>query len=904
MFLLGFGLGFRFPVVPNESKVVVEGVFRVWCVFLCEWVVSMGSTGEPDRKRRHFSSISPTAATAKKNPFFPSSEEKKIDTAVLQFQNQKLVQKLETQKVEYSALENKFAQLKERQQPYDSTLKVVNKSWEEVIPVFVFTLVYVTPHPSHDAFLSRLMETGATESSSADNCPNQMEEDRETGIPRTKNIVSNILAAVDNLWHLKGGLYAAVLKDLQDGGSKQKASSNLQSEVKNLRLALMDLHLKHKSLTRELQSRQDIDAKEKAKLNRLKGELESAVKELEECNCKLAALRAERDVTKGAFFPVLNLGNKHVAGDRVRDEQRDLRDMESVHKELMDQASHQLLELKGLHDGRIKVLQQLYNLQNTLKSVKCLSSSKAFLSVKNQLEKSKSEVFKYQALFEKLQVEKDNLAWRETELNMKIDLVDVFRRSSAVTDSKIADLGIEIQKQIDEKNRIEMRLEEASREPGSKTCGRKEIIAEFRALVSSFPEDMSAMQRQLSKYKEAALDIHILRADVLSLTNVLERKVKECETLLASSADQVAEIHKLQAMVQDLTDSNLELKLILDMYRRESTDSRDVLAARDLEYKAWAHVHSLKSSLDEQSLELRVKTAIEAEAISQQRLAAAEAEIADMRQKLEAFKRDMVSLSDALKSKNEEIEAYLSEIETIGQSYDDMQTQNQQLLQQITERDDYNIKLVLEGVRARQLQDALLMDKHMMESEIQQANASLNFFDMKAARIENQLRFCLDQAQRLAEDRSQNSANLENTQKRLSDVRKSSVQVRGSLEESQSKVYKSRLTLMELQIELVKERFAKKRLEEDLEMGRRKVLRLQAQTEGSSIIEELQQELREYREILKCSICLERPKEVVITKCYHLFCNPCVQKVTESRHRKCPGCAASFSPNDVKPVYI
>ncbi|KAH9733321.1 E3 ubiquitin-protein ligase BRE1-like 1 [Citrus sinensis] len=881
MFLLGFGLGFRFPVVPNESKVVVEGVFRVWCVFLCEWVVSMGSTGEPDRKRRHFSSISPTAATAKKNPFFPSSEEKKIDTAVLQFQNQKLVQKLETQKVEYSALENKFAQLKERQQPYDSTLKVVNKSWEEVIPVFVFTLVYVTPHPSHDAFLSRLMETGATESSSADNCPNQMEEDRETGIPRTKNIVSNILAAVDNLWHLKDGLYAAVLKDLQDGGSKQKASSNLQSEVKNLRLALMDLHLKHKSLTRELQSRQDIDAKDKAKLNRLK------------------ALRAERDVTKGAFFPVLNLGNKHVAGDRVRDEQRDLRDMESVHKELMDQASHQLLELKGLHDGRIKVLQQLYNLQNTLKSVKCLSSSKAFLSVKNQLEKSKSEVFKYQALFEKLQVEKDNLAWRETELNMKIDLVDVFRRSSAVTDSKIADLGIEIQKQIDEKNRIEMRLEEASREPG-----RKEIIAEFRALVSSFPEDMSAMQRQLSKYKEAALDIHILRADVLSLTNVLERKVKECETLLASSADQVAEIHKLQAMVQDLTDSNLELKLILDMYRRESTDSRDVLAARDLEYKAWAHVHSLKSSLDEQSLELRVKTAIEAEAISQQRLAAAEAEIADMRQKLEAFKRDMVSLSDALKSKNEEIEAYLSEIETIGQSYDDMQTQNQQLLQQITERDDYNIKLVLEGVRARQLQDALLMDKHMMESEIQQANASLNFFDMKAARIENQLRFCLDQAQRLAEDRSQNSANLENTQKRLSDVRKSSVQVRGSLEESQSKVYKSRLTLMELQIELVKERFAKKRLEEDLEMGRRKVLRLQAQTEGSSIIEELQQELREYREILKCSICLERPKEVVITKCYHLFCNPCVQKVTESRHRKCPGCAASFSPNDVKPVYI
>jgi E3 ubiquitin-protein ligase BRE1 len=65
---------------------------------------------------------------------------------------------------------------------------------------------------------------------------------------------------------------------------------------------------------------------------------------------------------------------------------------------------------------------------------------------------------------------------------------------------------------------------------------------------------------------------------------------------------------------------------------------RDVLEARDLEYKAWAQVQSFKFSLDEQNLELQVKTANEAEAISQQKLAAAEAEIADLRQKLEASK--------------------------------------------------------------------------------------------------------------------------------------------------------------------------------------------------------------------------------------------------------------------------
>ncbi|KAB2068505.1 hypothetical protein ES319_A08G035200v1 [Gossypium barbadense] len=876
----------------------------------------MGSTGEADRKRRHFNSISPTAVASKKQPFLPISEEKKLDAAVLQFQNQKLVQKLEAQKVEYSTLENKFLQLKEKQKPYDSTLKAVNKSWEALITDLESRSIHTrkssgqdvghTPNvkdgpPSYteNAFLSRLMETGATESSSSNNCTEQIKEDREhTVSAKTGNILHNIIVAIDDLWCLKDGLYAAVRKELQNDGSCRQLAE-LESEVKNLRFAIADVHLNHRSLARELQSHRDIDAKNKAELKRLKGELESAVAELQESNCKLATLKAERDATKGAFFPVLNLGSKHVSGDKVKDKHIDLHEMESALKELLEQASSRLTELKGLHEERIQILQQLSNLQNTLKSVKCISSSKVFLLVRDQLEKSKSEVFLHQDLFEKLQVEKDNLAWREKELSIKNDIADVFQRSLAVANSRASHLGAEIQRQVDDRKRIEAKLEEASREPG-----RTEIIADFKSLLSSFPEAMSSMQNQLGKYKEAAVDIHSLRADVQSLSSILNRKAKDIENLSVRSTDQVTQMHKLQAMVQDLKDSDGELKLILEMYRREFTDSSDILEARDSEFKAWAHVQSLKSCLDEHNLELRVKTANEAEAISQQKLAAAEAEIAELRHKLEASKRDKSRLTDSLKAKIEENEAYLSEIESIGQAYDDMQTQNQQLLQQITERDDYNIKLVLEGLRAKQLQDTLLLEKHNMEKEIQQASTSLDFYNMKAARIEDQLRFCSDQVQKLGEERFQKSVSLENTQKRLSDMRRSSHQAKESLEDSQFKIERSRAALLELQIEIERERFKKKRIEEELEVARRKVVHLQAKTEGNSMIERLQEELREYREILKCSICLDRPKEVVITKCYHLFCNPCVHKVTENRHRKCPVCAASFGANDVKPVYI
>ena len=87
------------------------------------------------------------------------------------------------------------------------------------------------------------------------------------------------------------------------------------------------------------------------------------------------------------------------------------------------------------------------------------------------------------------------------------------------------------------------------------------------------------------------------------------------------------------------------------------------------------------------------------------------------------FCRDVLELKEAIRIKEAEGDAYISEIEvssflvflsavflfvfvcecvwkqmmlslqTIGQAYEDMQTQNQHLLQQVADRDDFNIKV-------------------------------------------------------------------------------------------------------------------------------------------------------------------------------------------------------------------
>lgn len=55
------------------------------------------------------------------------------------------------------------------------------------------------------------------------------------------------------------------------GSCRQETSDALDTEVWNLRLAFVDVLLKHKLLAKELQSHQETDTKNKAELKRLRG---------------------------------------------------------------------------------------------------------------------------------------------------------------------------------------------------------------------------------------------------------------------------------------------------------------------------------------------------------------------------------------------------------------------------------------------------------------------------------------------------------------------------------------------------------------------------------------------------------------------------------------------------------
>ncbi|EMS62687.1 hypothetical protein TRIUR3_27972 [Triticum urartu] len=809
---------------------------------------------------------------------------KALDFAVIKYRNQKLSEQLEVHKSEYHALEGKFDDLKQKQKSHHEIQDLVNKSWQHLVRDLKAISVCKSGSqnsscsavPSNEStdgacirkdkdFLSRLVETGATESSGC-----HLENHVHSS---TTDVLQNILFSSNDSWHANEKLpldHFTALPEDERIKELQSTASEISLELNDAVRALGDLHLKHRQLTEKHHEERYLNARSKAEQKRLKVELASAAAELEESNHKLAVLKAQGDTTHGTPILFPTLGNKSFPQDNVRDKQKELQDLGASHKEFTGLISQRLAEIRRLHEERIEILNKLATFQ----------------------------------------VNKDKLIWQEREINVKVDLSGIPHRVSLNCESTLAVLDQNLRKVVDEKNMLALKLEESSREPG-----RNQTISEFKALVSSLPEEMGAMQTELSKYKDDASELHSLRAEVRSISDILARNEHAINESLCKSTRAGPEARDLRSRVRELRQTNCELKLFVEMYKRESTDSRDVLESKDREYCEWARAHSLKSSLDDSRLEQRVKAAIEAEATSQQRLASGEAQIAELRGKMESARRDIGSLSELLKSKHEEGEAYLSEIESIGQAYEDIQTQNQQLLQQIIERDDHNtkegmdeasktalpcmeetdwecfasvpkmrqalvlrnaavfdsmhaqgdqigiLKIFMEGVKVKQAQDTLHLELCNLNRNLRQAKGLMDLYKDKIAQLDDKLKVWSEQTARLSEDGRRHSVSSGNAQRKLADVLGEAQQLRQSMDQVQSNVGRSRLGVAGLLVELEKDRFSKRRTEDDLESLSRKASSLRAKTEGSSVLEKVHQEVNEYRGILKCGVCRDRQKE-------------------------------------------
>lgn len=677
-----------------------------------------------------------------------------------------------------------------------------------------------------------------------------------------------------------------------------KIDGMMKEEANNLREFIDLLHLKHKEYADAFQAYNHSHSVNQSEIRRLAGELEETMTELEESRRKLVNLKMQKDLASGLQTPVLGSLNGSLSPEKAADKTIGLRELKDSIEEAKILAADRLSELQEVREDNTILSKQLQDLQNELIDDKYIRSSRPYTLLNDQLLHWNAEVHRYRSLTESLQADGCHVVRREKELNVKAELADAARNGIDSAESRIDELELQLQKCIIEKNESEIKMEEAMQD-----LARKDVKAEFRVMSSALSKEMEMMETQLNRWKEAAHEALNLREQTQSLKALLNRKTCEQKSLEDKCAKQMMEIKSLKSLIEKLQEENMELQFFLEMHGQDTCENRNMIEIKESECRAHTQAELLRNALDEHSLELRVRAAKEAEAACQRRLSAAEAEIADLRARLDASERDVLDLKEAIKIKDIEAEAYISEIETIGQAYDDMQTQNQHLLHQVTERDDYNIKLVSESVKTKQAQTSLLMEKQALTKQFQQVNASLESLKKRIGRSEEEIKVCLAEALKSTQEDRHLAINLETARWDLADAEKELKWLKSALSSSEKEYDQNQRNITELQMELDTERSERTKIEEEL-MALNKVIDEMTNGSGEAAIQRLQDEIKDCKSILKCGVCFDRPKEVVIVKCYHLFCNPCIQRNLEIRHRKCPACGTAFGQNDVRFVKI
>jgi E3 ubiquitin-protein ligase BRE1 len=103
---------------------------------------------------------------------------------------------------------------------------------------------------------------------------------------------------------------------------------------------------------------------------------------------------------------------------------------------------------------------------------------------------------------------------------------------------------------------------------------------------------------------------------------------------------------------------------------------------------------------------------------------------------------------------------------------------------------------------------------------------------------------------------------------------------------------------------LAAQSFSSKRAQEEIKHLQAKLERQKKFEMATNMDEVLKEEIKEYKEQLRCPSCKVKQKDAVLTECFHVFCFDCLQKRYDSRQRKCPKCNANFGANDFRRLYL
>lgn len=255
------------------------------------------------------------------------------------------------------------------------------------------------------------------------------------------------------------------------------------------------------------------------------------------------------------------------------------------------------------------------------------------------------------------------------------------------------------------------------------------------------------------------------------------------------------------------------------------------------------------------------------------------------------------------KTKSEE-EALMQDLDVTGQAYEEVQEQNHRLLQQLEEKDDANFKLMSEHLKTNAFQKHLNEEKAQIEEYRDSLLKRIDAQDNVVKGLEEKVHLLQENMTTLEKElEMRNTLNDSYKQEKL-ELRQQLAELKSEKDKVLSHFEQIQKSFNERTTALTHESFKNKRLIEELESLKKKYDRASKLQSATTPDEVLVEEIREYKEQLTCPSCKTKPKDAVLTKCFHVFCFDCLKTRVDTRQRKCPKCNAQFGANDFHRLYL
>lgn len=243
--------------------------------------------------------------------------------------------------------------------------------------------------------------------------------------------------------------------------------------------------------------------------------------------------------------------------------------------------------------------------------------------------------------------------------------------------------------------------------------------------------------------------------------------------------------------------------------------------------------------------------------------------------------------------------------------FSEVESENERLVRLLTEKEQVLSKVMAERLRGRQLlttikeeNRALTQGREIDSDKIKSLTTAVAASKKAAAEATVASNKGLEEARALA-------STLEKRRRIADDATVALRAAKAEKEEMKRERDAHQARSEQVALEFSDDRFKAKRLEEKLAEAERRIQEAEDERQASAengradnedaIRDEI---IRELRKKLNCSIVTNKPKEVVLPRCGHLFSRQCTDNLIASRNRKCPICGKAFGNDEVRNVFF